>query len=65
MPDLDSSDYSFESAPFSPDQLLANGLKVREPIERLMFAILDDAIRCCQTNVGVPRPYARRAASGD
>jgi hypothetical protein len=50
MLDLDSSDYPFES-----------GLKVGDPIEHLMFAILDDAIRCYQTNVGVQRPLARRA----
>jgi hypothetical protein len=61
MPGLDSSDYSFESVAFSPEQFFANGLKVGEPIERLMFALLDDAIRCYQTNVGVQRPQARRA----
>jgi hypothetical protein len=61
MPDLDTSDYSFESAAFSPEQFFANGLKAGEPIERLMFALLDDAIRCYQANVGVQRPQARRA----
>jgi hypothetical protein len=61
MLDLDSSDYPFESAAFLPEPFFADLHKVGEPIERLMFAILEDAIRCYQTNVGVQRPQARRA----
>ena len=61
MLDLDSSDYPSERAVFSLEKFSARRLKVGEPIEGLMLAILDDAIRCYQTNVGVQRPQARRA----
>jgi hypothetical protein len=61
MLDLDSSDYPFESAALLREQFFADRLNVGDPIERLMFAILDDAIRCYQTNVGVQRPQARGA----
>jgi hypothetical protein len=61
MFDLDSSDYPFESAALLPEQFFVDGQKVGEPIERLMFTIVDDAIRCYQTNVGVQWPHARRA----
>jgi len=60
MLDLDLSDYSFEYAAILPEQCFADRHKCGEPIERLMFAVLNDAIRCYQTNVGMQRPHARR-----
>jgi hypothetical protein len=58
--DFNFSDYSFECAAVLPEQLFAGRHKLDAPIERLMFAVLNDAIRCYQTNVGVQRPHARR-----
>jgi hypothetical protein len=59
MLDFDSSDYRFECVAVLPAQFFADRHKFDEPIKRLMFAILNDAIRCYQTNVGVQRPHAR------
>ena len=61
MLDIDSSDHPFECAPVLPEQFFADRHKFGEPIERLMFAVLDDAIRCYQTNFGVQRLRARRS----
>jgi len=61
MLDLDLSDYSFEYAAILPEQFCADRHKCGEPIERLMFAVLNDAIRCYQTNFGVQRLRARRS----
>jgi len=60
MLDLDSSDYPFECAVILPEQFFPDRHKFDEPIGRLMFAVLNDAIRCYQTNFGVQRPEARR-----
>jgi hypothetical protein len=60
MLDFDLSDHSFEYAAILPEQFFADRHKCGEPIERLMFAVLNDAIRCYQTNVGMQRPHARR-----
>ena len=60
MLDLDLSDYSFEYAAILPEQCFADRHKCGEPIERLMFAVLNDAIRWYPTNVGMQRPHARR-----
>jgi hypothetical protein len=57
---LDLNDYSSEYAAVLPEQFFADRHKCGEPIERLMFAVLNQAIRCYQTNVGVQRPHARR-----
>jgi len=59
MLDLDLSGYSFECGAVLPKQFFADRRKLGEPIERLMFAVLNDAIRCYQTNVGVRRPHAQ------
>jgi hypothetical protein len=61
MLDIDSSDRPFECAAISPAQFFADRHKFGEPIERLMFAVLNDAIRCYQTNFGVQRLRARRS----
>jgi hypothetical protein len=61
MLDIDSSDHPFECAPVLPEQFFADRHKFGEPIERLMFAILNDTIRCYQTNVGVQRLHTRRS----
>ncbi len=63
MLDFDFSDYSFEYAAVLPEQLFADRHKCGEPVERLMFAVLNDAIRCYQTNVGVQRPHRRALRS--
>ena len=60
MLDLDLSGYSFECVALLPKQFFADRRQLGEPIERLMFAVLNDAIRCYQTNVGVRRPHAQR-----
>jgi hypothetical protein len=60
MLDFDLRDYSFECAAVLPEQFFADRHKFGEPIKRLMFAVLNDAIRCYQTNVGVQRPHAQR-----
>jgi hypothetical protein len=61
MLDLDSSDCPFECAVILPEQFFPDRHKFDEPIGRLMFAVLNDAIRCYQqTNFGVQRPEARR-----
>jgi hypothetical protein len=44
--DLDLSGYSFECGAVLPKQFFADRRKLGEPIERLMFAVLNDAIRC-------------------
>jgi hypothetical protein len=59
MLDLDLSGYSFECGAVLPKQFFADRRKLGKPIERLMFAVLNDAIRCYQTNVGVRRPHAQ------
>jgi len=59
MLDIDSSDHPFECAAILPAQFFADRHKFGEPIERLMFAVLNDAIRCYQTNFGVQRLRAR------
>src|SRR6266851_4735102 len=67
MLDFDLSDYSFEYAAILPEQFFADRHKCGEPIERLMFAVLNDAIRCYQTNVGMQRSRdacSRRLKSG-
>jgi hypothetical protein len=61
MHDFDSSDYSFEYAAVLPEQFFAGRHKCGEPIERLMFAVLNDAILCYQNNLGMQRPHARRS----
>ena len=61
MLDIDSSDHPFECAAVLPAQFFADRHKFGEPIERLMFAVLNDAIRCHQTNFGVQRLRARRS----
>jgi len=60
MRDFDSSDHPFDSATILPGQFFAGRRKFDEPIERLMFAVLEDAIRCYQNNIREPRPHARR-----
>ena len=45
MLDIDSSDHPFECAAILPAQFFADRHKFGEPIERLMFAVLNDAIR--------------------
>ncbi len=61
MLDIDSTDHPFECAAILPAQFFADRHKFGEPIERLMFAVLNDAIRCYQTNFGVQRLRARRS----
>ena len=61
MPDIDSSDRPFECAAALPAQFFSDRHKFDEPIGRLMFAVLNDAIRCYQTNFGAQRPHARRS----
>jgi hypothetical protein len=60
MLDIDSSDHPFECAAVLPAQFFADRHKFGEPIERLMFAVLNDAIRCYQTNFEGRRPHAQR-----
>ena len=59
MLDYDSSDYPFECAVVLPEQFFPDRRRFDEPIKRLMLAVLDDAIRCYQNNIGVQQPYAR------
>jgi hypothetical protein len=54
---FDLSDYSLEYAAVLPEQF-ATRHKCGEPIERLIFAVPNDAIRCYQTNVGAQRLHA-------
>jgi hypothetical protein len=61
MLDVDSSDYPFECAVVLPEQFFPDGGKSDEPIKRLMLAVLNDAIRRYQTNMGVHRPHARQS----
>jgi hypothetical protein len=58
--DFDLSDPPFECPAVLPEQFFAERDKFGEPVERLMFAVLNDAIRCFQSNVGVQRPQERR-----
>lgn len=51
MHDFNSSDYSFECAAVLHRQFFADRHKCGEPIEHLMFAVLNDAIRCYQNNI--------------
>ena len=60
MLDFDLRDYSFECAAGLPEQFFADRHQFGEPIKRLMFAVLNDAICCYQTNVEVRRPHAQR-----
>jgi hypothetical protein len=60
MLDSDSSDYPFECAVVLPEQFFPDRRKFDEPIKRLMLVVLNDAIRCYQTNAGVQRRHARR-----
>ena len=59
MRDLDLNDHPFECAAVLPEQFFPERHKFDEPIERLMFAILNDAIRCYQNNIGEQHPHAR------
>jgi len=47
------------------EQFFADRRNVGDPIQRLMFAILDDAIRCYQTNVEVERPHCATRVGED
>ncbi len=60
MLDFNVGDYSFECAAVLPEQFFADRHRCGEPIERLMAAVLNDAIRCYQTTIGTQRPHARR-----
>ena len=59
MRDFDSNDHPFECAAILPKQFFPERHKFDEPIERLMFAILNDAIRRYQNSIGVQHPHAR------
>jgi hypothetical protein len=59
MLDFDSNDYPFECVAILPGQFFPDRRKVGEPIARLMFAVLNEAVRCYQNNVGVQRPHAQ------
>ena len=59
MRDFDLNDHPFEFGAVLPEQFFPERNKFDDPIERLMFAILTDAIRCYQNNIGVQQPYAR------
>ena len=60
MRDFDSNDHSFERAAILPEQFFPERHKFDESIARLMFAILNDAIRRYQNNIGVTNFHARR-----
>jgi hypothetical protein len=60
MLDLDLSGYSIECGALLLKQFFADERKFGEPIERLMFAVLNDAIRCYQTKVEVLQIDATR-----
>jgi len=59
MSDFDWNDASFEGTVVLPEQFSPDRRKYDGPIQRLMLAVLDDAIRCYQNNLAVPRPQAR------
>ena len=59
MSDFDWNDAPFQDTSILPEQFFTDRRKYDDPIQRLMFAVLDDAIRCYQNNLAVPRPQAR------
>src|SRR5216683_2446562 len=59
MRDHDLNDHPFEWAAVLPEQFFPERHKFDEPIERLMFAILNDAIRCYQNNIGVRHRHSQ------
>ena len=59
MRDFDLNDPPVEYAALLPEQFFPDRSKFADPVDRLMFAVLEDAIRCYQTNFGVQRPHAR------
>ena len=58
MSDFDWNDAPFEGTSVLPGQFFPDRSKYDDPIQRLMFAVLDDAIRCYQNNLAVQRPQA-------
>jgi hypothetical protein len=59
MSDFDWNDAPFEGTSVLPEQFFMDRRKYDDPIQRLMFAVLDDVIRCYQNNLAVQRPRAR------